>query len=70
MYYTYFRMEHQGRMQVEKKQRNDVVSYDALDNGETVGLESIPDMISPQHGGRGDGERDQGKASPGDQCVT
>lgn len=47
VYYAYFHMERQERTQEEKKQRNEVVSYDALDNGETVGLEAMPDMISP-----------------------
>lgn len=47
VYYAYFRMERQERTQEEKKQRNEVVSYDALDNGETVGLENMPDMVTP-----------------------
>ena len=47
VYYAYFRMERQERGQEEKKQRNAVVSYDALDNGETVGLESMADMVNP-----------------------
>ena len=47
VYYAYFRMERQERTQEEKKQRNDVVSYDALDNGDTVGLDAMPDMMSP-----------------------
>jgi RNA polymerase sigma factor (sigma-70 family) len=47
VYYLYFRMERQERGQEEKKQRNDVVSYDALDNGETVGAEALRDMASP-----------------------
>lgn len=47
VYYAYFRMERQERWQEEKKQKNDVVSYDALDNGETVGVEAIPDLTSP-----------------------
>ncbi len=34
-------MERQERGQEEKKQRNAVVSYDALDSDETVGLETI-----------------------------
>ena len=41
VYYAYFRMERQERGQEEKKQRNAVVSYDALDSDETVGLETI-----------------------------
>ena len=47
VYYTYFHMERQERGQEEKKQRNAVVSYDALDSDETVGLETMPDLISP-----------------------
>lgn len=47
VYYAYFRMDRQERWQEEKKQSHDVVSYDALDNGEMVGLESIPDTTSP-----------------------
>ena len=46
VYYAYFRMERQERWQEEKKQDHDVVSYDALDNGETVGAEAIQDMNS------------------------
>ena len=40
-------MERQERSQEEKKQRNEVLSYDALDNGETVGIEAVPDLTSP-----------------------
>lgn len=47
VYYAYFRMERQERWQEEKKQRNAVLSYDALDDGETVGMEAIPDLITP-----------------------
>ena len=47
VYYTYFHMERQERGQEEKKQRNAVVSYDALDSDETVGLETMPDLTSP-----------------------
>ena len=47
VYYAYFRMERQERSQEEKKQRNEVLSYDALDNGETVGIEAVPDLTSP-----------------------
>ena len=34
VYYAYFHMERQERTQDEKQQRNDVFSYDALDDGE------------------------------------
>ena len=47
VYYAYFRMERQERTQEEKQQRNEVMSYDALDNGETLGLESIADLTAP-----------------------
>ena len=47
VYYAYFRMERQERWQEEKKQEHDVVSYDALDNGEMVGAESVPDLTTP-----------------------
>ena len=47
VYYAYYRMERQERGQEEKKQRNDVVSYDALDNAETVGLERFSNLTSP-----------------------
>lgn len=47
VYYAYFRMERQERWQEEKKQEHEVMSYDALDNGETVGVEAIPDLASP-----------------------
>ncbi len=40
-------MERQERWQEEKKQEHEVVSYDALDNGETVGAEAVPDLTSP-----------------------
>lgn len=47
VYYAYFRMERQERGQEEKKQRNAVVSYDALDTEETTGAEAMPDLIIP-----------------------
>ena len=47
VYYAYFRMERQGRWQEEKQQEHAVVSYDALDDGETVGMEAVPDLTSP-----------------------
>ncbi len=40
-------MARQERGQEEKKQRNGVFSYDALDTGETVGLEAMPDSTTP-----------------------
>lgn len=47
VYYAYFRMERQERWQEEKLQGHDVVSYDALDNTETVGVEVLPDLSLP-----------------------
>lgn len=47
VYYAYFRMERQERWQEQKKQEHDVVSYDALDNGETVGAENMADRVAP-----------------------
>ena len=47
VYYAYYRMERQERWQEEKKQEHDVVSYDAMDNGETVGAEAIRDLEAP-----------------------
>lgn len=47
VYYVYFRMKRQERGQEEKKQRNAVVSYDALDTEETTGSEAIPDLVVP-----------------------
>ena len=37
VYYAYFHMERQERWQEEKQQEHGVMSYDALDNAETVG---------------------------------
>ena len=47
VYYAYFRMERQERGQEEKKRRNVVVSYDALDTEGTTGAEAVPDLIVP-----------------------
>lgn len=47
VYYAYFRMDRQERGQEEKKQRNAVVSYDALDTEEMTGADAIPDLIVP-----------------------
>lgn len=47
VYYAYFRMERRERWQEEKKQEHNVVSYDALDDGETVGIEAMPDLTLP-----------------------
>lgn len=47
VYYAYFHMERQERTQEEKQQRNEVLSYDALDDGETVGVENIADFSTP-----------------------
>lgn len=47
VYYAYFRMERQERWQGEKQQGHAVMSYDALDDGETVGVEVVPDLTTP-----------------------
>lgn len=47
VYYAYFRMERQERWQEEKQQGHAVVSYDALDDDETVGVEVVPDLTTP-----------------------
>ena len=47
VYYAYFRMERKERWQEEKQQGHAVVSYDALDDGETVGVEVVPDLTTP-----------------------
>lgn len=47
VYYAYYCMERQERGQEEKKQRHDVMSDDALDNGETVGMKAVQDLIGP-----------------------
>ena len=47
VYYAYFRMERQERWQEEKQQGHAVMSYDALDDGETVGVEVVPYLTTP-----------------------
>lgn len=47
VYYAYFRMERQERWQEEKQQGHAVMSYDALDDGETVGVKVVPDLTTP-----------------------
>ena len=47
VYYAYFRMERQERGQEEKKKRNEVMSYDALDDGDMVCMGNIADLTSP-----------------------
>ena len=47
VYYAYFRMERQERWQEEKQWGHAVVSSDALDDGETVGVEVVPDLTTP-----------------------
>ncbi len=47
VYYAFYHMARQERGQEEKKQRNGVLSYDALDTEETLGLEAIPDSTTP-----------------------
>ena len=47
VYFAYFRMERQERWQEEKQREHGVMSYDALDDGELVGLEDVVDTASP-----------------------
>lgn len=46
VYYAYFRMERQERWQEEKKMEHNVLSYDALDDPETLGIENIVDVTA------------------------
>ncbi len=46
VYYAYFRMERQERWQEEKKVEHNVLSYDALDNPETLGIENVVDATA------------------------
>jgi RNA polymerase sigma factor (sigma-70 family) len=47
VYFTYYRMERHTKTLDEKDERNGLVSYDALDNGELIGEEAIttPDAV-------------------------
>ena len=47
VYYVYFRMRRQEQWQEEKKKEHKVLSYDALDTGETQGIENIEDITAP-----------------------
>lgn len=47
VYYAYFRMERQERWQEEKKIEHNVLSYDALDDPETLGIENVVDVTAP-----------------------
>ncbi len=47
VYYAYYRMKRQEEWQEEKKKDHNVMSYDALDTDDFVGLETIPDTDSP-----------------------
>lgn len=46
VYFTYYRMKRQEEWQEEKKKDHNVISYDALDTEDFVGLEAIPDTDS------------------------
>lgn len=46
VYYTYYRMKRQEEWQDQKKKDHNVMSYDALDTEDLVGLEAIPDTDS------------------------
>jgi len=47
VYYTYYRMKRQEDWQDQKKKDHHVMSYDALDTENFVGLEAIPDTDAP-----------------------
>ncbi len=47
VYYAYYRMARQEEWQEEKKKDHNVMSYDALDTDDFIGLEAIPDTDSP-----------------------
>lgn len=47
VYYAYFRMERQERWQEEKKVEHNVLSYDALDDPERLGIENVVDVTAP-----------------------
>ncbi len=47
IYHVFYGMKDQEKEQEKKKDRNGVISYDALDSGEVLGLEAFPDNITP-----------------------
>ena len=47
VYYAYFQMRRQEQWQEEKKQEHKEVSYDALDDGDTLGIENVADVTAP-----------------------
>lgn len=47
IYHAYYSDERRERAQIEKKLRNDVMSYDALDTQRMVGLELMADETTP-----------------------
>ena len=47
VYYVYFRMRRQEQWQEEKTKEHKVLSYDALDTGESQGIENIEDTTAP-----------------------
>jgi len=47
VYYTFYRMKRQEEWQDQKKKDHNVMSYDALDTEDFVGVETIPDTDSP-----------------------
>lgn len=46
VYYAYYRMERQERWQEEKKVEHNVLSYDALDDPERLGIENVVDVTA------------------------
>lgn len=47
VYQAYYREERRGKTLNEKDIRNGMVSIDAMDTGETLGIEMLPDTESP-----------------------
>ncbi len=47
VYHVFYGMKDQENEQEKKKNRNGVISYDALDSEEVLGSESFPDNITP-----------------------
>ncbi len=47
VYHVFYGMKDQEVEQEKKKNRNGVISYDALDSREVLGLEAFPDNITP-----------------------
>lgn len=49
VYYAYYQMQRQEQWQEEKKKDHNVLSYDALDDQETLGIENVVDVAVPKN---------------------